>query len=171
MGTASLIALLASLGMGIYNSYQSSQKMDEYRSALSARMAQNAAKQAQAESPTLSPVGQSYLTAAEGALNMCQTTMQKHVGKELINVKVAGQEKMKTQERCQINAPQLQYPRCHKSQEVDNEEVLGHGLHIIHNYSLSLFCVMFYYFLYFAGKITKNIRFLAQNQGNTHFFS
>ena len=54
--------------MGIYNSVQSGQKMDEYRSALSARMAQNAAKQAQAESPTLSPVGQSYLTAAEGAL-------------------------------------------------------------------------------------------------------
>ena len=59
---------MASLGMGIYNSVQSSQKMNEYRSALSARMAQNAAKQAQAESPTLSPVGQSYLTAAEGAL-------------------------------------------------------------------------------------------------------
>jgi hypothetical protein len=54
--------------MGIYNSVQSGQKMNEYRSALSARMAQNAAKQAQAESPTLSPVGQSYLTAAEGAL-------------------------------------------------------------------------------------------------------
>ena len=59
---------MASLGMGIYNSVQSSQKMDEYRSALATRMAQNAAKQAQAESPTLSPVGQSYLTASEGAL-------------------------------------------------------------------------------------------------------
>ena len=54
--------------MGIYNSYQSSQKMDDYRAALQSRMAQNEAKQAQAESPTLSPVGQSYLTAAEQKL-------------------------------------------------------------------------------------------------------
>jgi Tfp pilus assembly protein PilE len=68
MGTAALISLLASLGMGIYNSYQSSQKMDDYKAALQSRMAQNEAKQAQAESPTLSPVGQSYLTAAEQKL-------------------------------------------------------------------------------------------------------
>lgn len=68
MGTAAILALLAQLGMGAYNSYQSSQKMNEYRTALQSRMAQNEAKQAQAESPTLSPVGQSYLTAAEGAL-------------------------------------------------------------------------------------------------------
>lgn len=68
MGTASIIALLASLGMGIYNSVQSSNRMNEYRSALQSRIAQNQAKQAQAESPTLSPVGQSYLTAAEGTL-------------------------------------------------------------------------------------------------------
>lgn len=54
--------------MGIYNSYQSRQKMDDYRAALQSRMAQNEAKQAQAESPTLSPVGQSYLTAAEQKL-------------------------------------------------------------------------------------------------------
>ena len=65
---ASIISLLASLGMGAYNSYKSSQKMNEYRSALQSRMAQNEAKQAQAESPTLSPVGQSYLTAAENTL-------------------------------------------------------------------------------------------------------
>lgn len=54
--------------MGIYNSVQSSNRMNEYRSALQSRIAQNQAKQAQAESPTLSPVGQSYLTAAEGTL-------------------------------------------------------------------------------------------------------
>lgn len=65
---ASIISLLASLGMGAYNSYRSSQKMNDYRNALQSRMAQNAAKQAQAESPTLSPVGQSYLTAAENTL-------------------------------------------------------------------------------------------------------
>jgi len=68
MGTASIIALLASLGMGIYNSYQSSQRMNDYRSALQSRMAQNEAKQAQAQSTSLSPVGQSYLTAAEQKL-------------------------------------------------------------------------------------------------------
>lgn len=68
MGTASIIALLASLGMGIYNSVQSSQKMNDYRSALQSRMAQNEAKIAQANSTTLSPVGQSYLTAAEQKL-------------------------------------------------------------------------------------------------------
>lgn len=68
MGTAALISLLASLGMGIYNSVQSRNRMDEYRSALQSRIAQNQAKQAQAESPTLSPVGQSYLTEAENTL-------------------------------------------------------------------------------------------------------
>lgn len=54
--------------MGIYNSYQSSQRMNDYRSALQSRMAQNEAKQAQAQSTSLSPVGQSYLTAAEQKL-------------------------------------------------------------------------------------------------------
>lgn len=68
MGTAALISLLASLGMGIYNSVQSRNRMDEYRSALQSRIAQNKAQQAQAESPTLSPIGQSYLTEAENTL-------------------------------------------------------------------------------------------------------
>lgn len=68
MGTAALISLLASLGMGIYNSVQSRNRMDEYRSALQSRIAQNQAKQAQEESPTLSPIGQSYLTEAENTL-------------------------------------------------------------------------------------------------------
>ena len=68
MGTAALISLLASLGMGIYNSVQSRNRMDEYRSALQSRIAQNKSQQAQAESPTLSPVGQSYLTEAENTL-------------------------------------------------------------------------------------------------------
>lgn len=68
MGTASIIALLASLGIGAYNSYKSSQRMNEYRDALTGRMARNEAQQAQAQSPTLSPVGQSYLTSAEQTL-------------------------------------------------------------------------------------------------------
>ena len=68
MGTVALISLLASLGMGIYNSVQSRNRMEEYRSALQSRMAQNEAKQAAANNPALSPVGQSYLTAAEDTL-------------------------------------------------------------------------------------------------------
>lgn len=68
MGTAALISLLASLGMGIYNSVQSRNRMEEYRSALQSRMAQNEAKQAAANNPALSPVGQSYLTEAENTL-------------------------------------------------------------------------------------------------------
>lgn len=68
MGTAALISLLASLGMGVYNSVQSNNRMNDYRAALQSRMAQNQAKQAVASSPTLSPVGQSYLTAAENTL-------------------------------------------------------------------------------------------------------
>lgn len=55
-------------GMGVYNSIQSANKMNEYSELLRSRMAMNDAKIAQAESPTLSPMGQAYLTAGEQKL-------------------------------------------------------------------------------------------------------
>lgn len=65
---ASLILAGLQGARGIYNSWQSKQKMDQYRNALQSRMALIDAKIAEAESPTLSPTGQAYLTAAQETL-------------------------------------------------------------------------------------------------------
>ena len=65
---ASLIGSGLQLAGGVYNSITSAQKMNQYRDLLQSRMALNDAKIAQAESPTLSPMGQAYLTAAQQKL-------------------------------------------------------------------------------------------------------
>ena len=63
-----ILASLAQLGLGAYNSYKSRQRMDQYRSDLQSRMGLNEEKIAQADSTSLSPTGQAYLTAAKETL-------------------------------------------------------------------------------------------------------
>ena len=90
---------------------------------------------------------------------MCKASVQEHVGQELIDMKVAGQEKMKTEQRIQVDAAALKHPRCQKRQYVDDKQVLCHGRYIAHrndfliNDSLFTFCI---------ERLTCN-RLMAQN--------
>lgn len=71
LGALALAQMIGSglqLAGGFYNSIKSANKMNQYRDLLQSRMALNDAKISQAESPTLSPTGQAYLTAAEQKL-------------------------------------------------------------------------------------------------------
>ena len=63
-----------------------------------------------------------------------ETAVQKHIGEELVEVEVAGQEKMQSEERCQIDATQFEHPRCHICQKVYHQQVLRHGRHVVHIY-------------------------------------
>jgi hypothetical protein len=66
--------------------------------------------------------------------NMCQTAMEKHVGKKLVEVEITGHKEMKTEQRGQVYTPELQNPCCNECQKVDNQQILGHGRHIIHQH-------------------------------------
>ena len=63
---------------------------------------------------------------------MRETAMQEHVGQELIDTEVAGQEKVKAQQRIQVYPTTLQYPRGQIGQNVNDQQILGHGRHIVH---------------------------------------
>ena len=63
---------------------------------------------------------------------MCKAPMQAHVGQELIDMKVAGHEKMETEQRIQVKTAALKHPRCQKRQKVNDKQILRHGWYIVH---------------------------------------
>ena len=64
---------------------------------------------------------------------MRKTTVQKHVGQELIHMEIAGLEEMQTKQRIQVDAAALQHIGGQESQYVDDQQIFGHSRHIVHS--------------------------------------
>ena len=63
---------------------------------------------------------------------MCKAPVQEHVSQELVDMEVAGQKKMKTEHRVEVNAATLEHPRRQKRQYVYDEQVLRYGWYVVH---------------------------------------
>jgi len=78
---------------------------------------------------------------------MRETAVHKHIGKELVEIEVAGHKEVQAEHVIQVNTIGRKggSPSGSEEQHIDNEQVLGYRRHIVHNSE----------FLYCGRKITK----------------
>jgi hypothetical protein len=63
---------------------------------------------------------------------MRKTAMQEHVGQKLVDVELACQEKVETKQTVQVYPTALQHPRSGISQNINDQQILGHCWYIVH---------------------------------------
>lgn len=94
--------------------------------------------------------------------------MQKHVCSELVDMEIICKKKVQTSQRLQVYPHTFQHPCRYKCQDVDDQQILGYYRQITH-----FACILYSMLDLFAGtalsagKITKNIRQIAENKAHT----
>ena len=77
---------------------------------------------------------------------MREAAMQEHVGQKLVHAEVTGHEEVQTQQCVQVYPTTLHHQRSYISQDINDQQVLGHAWYIVH---LFFYYLTNYYLLFF----------------------